>query len=94
MLIIKIEFSLYRWRVHAYEISHEIKSRKEDSFKREQKLMQELNEKNNILKDQSRLILQHENSVHHLRSENEVLKTTNASLNQQVGCLKALISFY
>jgi hypothetical protein len=70
--------------VHAYEISHEIKNRKEDAFKREQKLMQELNDKNNMLKDHSRLILQNENKLHHLRSENDTLKTANASLNQQV----------
>ena len=70
--------------MHAYEITHEIKNRKEESFKREQKLMQELHEKNNTLKDQSRLILQHDNSVQHLRSEKETLKSANASLNQQV----------
>lgn len=70
--------------MHAYEITHEIKNRKEESFKREQKLMQELHDKNNTLKDQSRLILQHENSVQHLRSERETLKSANASLNQQV----------
>lgn len=73
-----------RWRVHAYEITHEIKNRKEESFKREQKLMQELHDKNNTLKDQSRLILQHDNSVQHLRSEKETLKSANTSLNQQV----------
>lgn len=70
--------------MHAYEITHEIKSRKEEAFKREQKLMQEINDKTNALKDQSRLILQSENSLHHLRNENETLKSANTSLNQQV----------
>ena len=70
--------------MHAYEITHEIKNRKEDSFKREQKLMDELSVKNNQLKDQTRIILQHENSLHHIRNENETLKQSNASLIQQV----------
>lgn len=70
--------------MHAYEISHEIKNRKEEAYKREQKLIQELNDKSNVLKDQSRLILQKENSLQHLRNENDALKSSNASLNQQV----------
>ncbi|CRL00697.1 CLUMA_CG013956, isoform C [Clunio marinus] len=72
-----------KWRTHAYEITHEIKNRKEDSFKREQKLLDELNVKTNAMKDQTRIILQHENSIHHLRSENDTLKSANASLNQR-----------
>jgi hypothetical protein len=88
-ILVKIYVSFFcRWRIHAYEISHEIKSRKEDAFKREQKLMQELHEKDNSLKDHSRIIMQHENSLHHLRSENEALKTANISLNQQVSALQ------
>lgn len=77
------EFS-FRWRTHAYEISHEIKNRKEDAFKREQKLIQELNSKTNAMKDQTRIILQHENSIHHLNSEKETQRSANASLNQRV----------
>lgn len=46
--------------------------------------MDELSAKNNSLKDQTRIILQHENSVHHLRSENDTLKQSNATLIQQV----------
>lgn len=74
----------FRWRTHAYEISHEIKNRKEDSFKREQKLIDELNAKTNAMKDQTRIILQHENSIHHLTSERETLRSANGSLNQRV----------
>lgn len=76
--------NLFRWRTHAYEISHEIKKRKEDAFKREQKLIQELNSKSNSMKDQARIILQHENSIHHLQSEKETLKSANSSLNLRV----------
>jgi len=76
--------SFFRWRSHAYEITHEIKNRKEDSFKREQKLIEEINQKSNAIKDQSRIILQHENSIHHLRNESEMLKTANQSLNERV----------
>lgn len=36
------------------------------------------------MKDQTRIILQHENSIHHLKSENETLRAANASLNQRV----------
>lgn len=74
----------FRWRTHAYEITHEIKNRKEDAFKREQKLIQELNTKSNAMKDQTRIILQHENSIHHLKSENETLRAANSSLNERV----------
>jgi hypothetical protein len=70
--------------VHAYEITHEIKNRKEDSFKREQKMMDEIAAKNNSLKDQTRIILQHENSLHHMRNENDTLRQSNATLIQQV----------
>lgn len=73
-----------RWRNHAYEITHEIKSRKEDAFKREQKLMDEIASKENQLKDQTRMILQHENSLHHMRNENETMRESNASLIQRV----------
>lgn len=81
---IHIFFDALRWRSHAYEITHEIKNRKEDAFKREQKLIQELNAKTNSLKDQTRIILQHENSIHHMKSENETLRAANASMNQRV----------
>lgn len=83
VLFIEVSF---RWRTHAYEISHEIKNRKEDAFKREQKLIQDLNTKTNAMKDQTRIILQHENSIHHFKSENETLRAANASLNQRVSC--------
>lgn len=79
-----IDFNAPRWRSHAYEITHEIKNRKEDAFKREQKLIQELNVKSNSVKDQTRIILQHENTIHHMKSENETLKAANASMNQRV----------
>lgn len=79
---------IFRWRTHAYEITHEIKNRKEDAFKREQKLIQELNTKSNAMKDQTRIILQHENSIHHFRSENETLKSANSSLNQRVSWMR------
>lgn len=82
----------FRWRTHAYEITHEIKNRKEDAFKREQKLIQELNTKTNAMKDQTRIILQHENSLQHFRSENETLRSANASLNQRVSVVHALMS--
>lgn len=82
-----------RWRAHAHEISLEIRSRKEEAFKREQQLMQEVHDKKNELKDQSRIILQHENSIHHLRNENEALRTANNSLNQQVSFNKPLKCF-
>lgn len=70
--------------MHAYEITHEIKNRKEDAFKREQKLIQEINMKTNSIKDQSRIVMQHETTIHHLKSENETLKNANSSLNQRV----------
>lgn len=70
--------------MHAYEITHEIKNRKEDAFKREQKLMEEIAAKSDQLKDQTRIILQHENSLHHLRNENEALRESNVALNQRV----------
>ncbi|KAG5676690.1 hypothetical protein PVAND_006506 [Polypedilum vanderplanki] len=81
-----------KWRVHAYEITHEIKNRKEESFKREQKLMDEISAKNNSLKDQTRIILQHENSLHHMRSENDMLKQSNATLMQQMNDARAEIN--
>ena len=70
--------------MHAYEITHEIKNRKEDGFKREQKLMDEIAAKTEQLKDQTRIILQHENSLHHLRNENEALRESNRALNHRV----------
>ncbi|KAL7044151.1 hypothetical protein ACKWTF_001803 [Chironomus riparius] len=73
-----------KWRMHAYEIIHEIKNRKEDAFKREQKMMDEIAAKTEQLKDQTRIILQHENSLHHLRNENEALRESNRALNHRV----------
>lgn len=51
---------------------------------REQKLMDEIASKTDQLKDQTRIILQHENSLHHLRNESEALRESNAALNQRV----------
>lgn len=70
--------------MHAYEITHEIKNRKEDAFKREQKLIDEIATKTEHMKDQTRIILQHENSLHHLRNENEALRESNKALNHRV----------
>ncbi|XP_070499007.1 putative leucine-rich repeat-containing protein DDB_G0290503 isoform X4 [Chironomus tepperi] len=78
-----------KWRIHAYEISHEIKNRKEDAFKREQKLMDEIAAKTEQMKDQMRVVLQHENTVHHLRNENEALRESNRTLNHRLNDLKA-----
>jgi hypothetical protein len=47
-------------------------------------LIQELNAKTNAMKDQTRIILQHENSIQHLKSENGTLRNANGSLNQRV----------
>lgn len=82
-----------RWRTHAYEITHEIKNRKEDAFKREQKLIDELNAKSNAMKDQTRIILQHENSIRHMNSENETLKAANSSLNERVSEVRKQVCF-
>lgn len=79
--------SFPRWRTQAYEITHEIKNRKEESFKREEKLILELNSKADTIKDQSRLILQHENSIQYLQSEINSLKSANNSMNQNVSML-------
>jgi hypothetical protein len=73
-----------KWRTHVHEISHEIQSRKEDSLKRETKLIEEITAKNNIIKEQSKIIEQHNNSYFGTRSENETLKQANQTMTQQV----------
>lgn len=78
-----------RWRTHAYEITHEIKNRKEDAFKREQKLIHELNIKSNAMKDQIRIIQTHESNNQRWKEENEVLKESQIILNQRVSFIRA-----
>lgn len=84
--------NVYRWRTHAYEITHEIKNRKEDAFKREQKLIHELNTKSNAMKDQIRIIQTHESNNERWKEENKVLKESQNILNQRVSLIRAFFS--
>lgn len=79
----------FRWRSQLHEISHEIQTRKEDSLKREEKLIDEINAKNDIIKEQSKILQQHDNNYFGMRGENETLKQVNQTLNQQTNQLKA-----
>lgn len=92
--VIKRFISFLRWRNQAYEITQEIKNRKEDAFKREEKLIQELNLKSNAMKDQTRIILQHENGIQHLQRENETVRKANSSLNERVRINFKISSFF
>lgn len=80
-----------RWRNHAYEITHEIKNRKEDAFKREQKLIHELNTKTNAMKDQIRIIQTHESNNQRWKEENESLKESQNILNQRVSLIELVL---
>ena len=56
--------------------------------------MDEIATKTEHMKDQTRIMLQHENSLHHLRNENEALRESNRALNHRVRFLMGSLVYY
>lgn len=82
-----------RWRLHASEMTREVKSRNTDWYKREEKLMDELTIKDSMIKDHSKILQQNEHTILRFQEDNAVLRQNNDTLNKQV-IFKCTLMYY
>ena len=73
-----------RWRLHASEMTREVKSRNTDWYKREEKLMDELTLRDSTIKEHSKVLQQSEQTMFRLKEENGIILENNESLTKQV----------
>ena len=79
-----LEMREEKWRLHASEMSREVKSRGSDWFKREEKLINELTLKDASFKEQSKMLQHNQQNIVRLKEENMSINNNNEMLNKQV----------